>query len=268
MGGVAGGSTEYDATTPESIISNSSAKPPSRHGLAGTPTAAAGRFNADAFAPLQARAEFAGHLFDVAIVVCDECFSQRAHPSSGQAPGSVRTAVGEESYIAVGEYFDLANDAIAAVKLAVAAAFSAQRVGAHAQRIGVFESLRWSVQGIRHVRVHSGNAWLRWARAHSAGDGFVVSEWKSSARVDAPDGHIVHGARCRGWNAVRYCLGQGTQEDVDNALRGLDIASGYGGWRSRIDDGSFRCDDLDGAHESCGRGNIIGDKAAEDVEAR
>jgi len=68
--------------------------------------------------------------------------------------------------------------------------------------IRVLESFGGSVQGIRHVGVHAGDAVLRWARAHAAGDGFVVGKRFAGAWIDSADGQIIHCAGSGGGNAV------------------------------------------------------------------
>src|ERR1700675_1488041 len=105
------------------------------------------------------------------------------------------------------------------------------------------------------------------ARAHATGDGFVIAKGLARAWVDAADGEVVHGAGSGGRDAVGNRLRQRLQKNVDNSLRSFDIAASNSGGSFRVDHGSRRSDDTDGAHEAGGGGHIFAEQAAEDVEA-
>src|ERR1700752_5336090 len=97
----------------------------------------------------------------------------------------------------------------------------------------------------------AGSAGLRRGSV-TAGDGFVVGVGLASAwtrtSVDAPDSQVIHGSRTCGRDVFgqRWC--ERTHECVDNALRSFDIAPGNCCRRTRVDDRTLRCEDLDGAH--------------------
>src|SRR5205807_9515807 len=102
-----------------------------------SPSSASGGFNFNALALAQARAEFAGHLFLVTILPCDERLAGRAICATRESPRPTLAPVGKQSDIAIAEDFDFADYAITAIEFPFAAAAGAQRVRAHAQRIGV-----------------------------------------------------------------------------------------------------------------------------------
>ena len=82
----------------------------------------------------------------------------------------------------------------------------------------------------------------------------------------AADEHVVHGALAGGGNHVREGLREGAEEDVGDALGGLDVAGGDGGGRSRVHQAALGGDDGDGAQDALVGGRGLADDAAEDVE--
>ena len=80
------------------------------------------------------------------------------------------------------------------------------------------------------------------------------------------DEDVVHGALAGGGNHVREGLGEGAEEDVGDALGGLDVAGGDGGGRSRVHQAALGGDDGDGSQDALVGGRGLADDAAEDVE--
>ena len=93
-------------------------------------------------------------------------------------------------------------------RLAGAAGVGAVAVGADAKRVGIFERFDGRVEGVGHVAVDAVDAVdslpvSSGARAHAAGDGFVVGEGRVGARIEAADGQIAHRAVAGGGDAMR-----------------------------------------------------------------
>src|ERR1700694_3880058 len=91
------------------------------------------------------------------------------------------------------------------------------------------------------------------ARAHAAGDGFVIGKGLARPWIDAADGEIVHSASGGGGDAGGIRVRQRFQKDVDNSLRSFNVAASDGGWRFRVDHGSRWSSDTGGARGG-GRG--------------
>src|ERR1700677_1187887 len=147
------------------------------------PAAAAGRFNSDALARLQPRTELSRHYFHRAIIADHGRLPGSAVAASVESPWRARATFGEQGYFAIGEDFNLADDAIATWVLSGAAAVCSQQISPHSQGIAILQGLGGRVQRIRHVGVNAGNPRLGRPRAHAAGDGFIVSEGIADARV-------------------------------------------------------------------------------------
>ena len=106
----------------------------------------------------------------------EEIFPALAGPAACQPIRGVDAALGEQGYLAVGQNFDLANDAIPASELPVPARPSSDLVPADAERVGIFQRLDRGVQRIRHVRVDGGYAIRIGPRPRPTADGFVIRE--------------------------------------------------------------------------------------------
>src|ERR1022692_1588174 len=96
-----------------------------------SPAAAAGGFDADAFAAAQARAALAGHEFGGTIGAKYLGASWRSVLAAGETVRSRLAPVGEQGHGGVGEHFDFSDDAVAAAMFSRAAAARAQRVLHH-----------------------------------------------------------------------------------------------------------------------------------------
>ena len=114
--------------------------------------------------------------------------------------------------------------AVAAPVPPPAAAPAAQGVAAHSQGVGVLERLHRRVLRVGHVGLYGGEAGAQGVRAHPAGDGLVVREGFASPRVVAADGQVVHRAAAGCGNSSGQRLGERAEDDVDDALRRLDVA--------------------------------------------
>src|SRR5580698_2908012 len=106
-----------------------------------SPTPAAVRFNPDAFAAEQARAELRRHLLNRSITVRDESPPPRPVRATRQSPWSTRAPVGQQRDLAVCEHFNLADNAVAAAKSSFPAAPRPQRLLSPPHQILVFQLL-------------------------------------------------------------------------------------------------------------------------------
>ena len=84
--------------------------------------------------------------------------------------------------------------------------------------------------------------------------------------IVAAERDVVHGALAGRRDAVRDGLGQRSEQDVDDALGGLDVAAGAGGREFRVDDGALGRPDLDRPHQARIEGDVLLDEGAEDIE--
>src|SRR5262249_59879891 len=96
------------------------------------PAPAAGRFDPDALAFLQAHAGFAGQDLMSSITMNDFGLAGRTVGAAVQSVRPARATIGQQSYFGIGEQLDFAHNAITAVKLAGAAASLPQRIAGYA----------------------------------------------------------------------------------------------------------------------------------------
>src|SRR5207249_8713462 len=82
------------------------------------------------------------------------------------------------------------------------------------------------VERVRHVRVDAAHAVPTGPRALAAGDGLVVRERPAGPWIDAADQGVVHGALRGGGDPIGERGCERAQNDVDDALRGLDVPGG------------------------------------------
>ena len=65
---------------------------------------------------------FPGIVFDCAVGADDAGFAGQCRAATGQSPGRAGATLGEQSYFAIGENLNLADDSIAAAMFSLAAA--------------------------------------------------------------------------------------------------------------------------------------------------
>ena len=113
--------------------------------------------------------------------------------------------------------------------------------------------------------VHRAHAVLSWSRTHAASNGFVVRELPAGSRINAADSEVVHCSLAGCGNSLRQRLGQCREQNVDDSLRGFDIAASHRSGMSGIDDCSCRRHNLDWFHQSRTRGHVSAHQTAEDI---
>src|SRR6202035_4446265 len=110
--------------------------------------------------------------------------------------------IAEQRDLGIGEQFDLADDAVAAVVLPCSARAGTVAVGAHTKGVGVLERLDGSVQRVSHMTVDAGDAIETRTCAHAASGGLVIGEGDVGAGIVAADGEVAHGAVAGGGDAL------------------------------------------------------------------
>src|SRR5581483_10791713 len=225
------------------------------------------RLDANALTRLQANAELAWHSLHRAVLPDDFGLAQTSFIAAGQPIGSALSPIAEERDIGVGENFDLTNDPVPTSVLAVAAGSSLERISPDAQRIRVFQRFCGCVEGIGHVGVHSGNAFLCRTRSHAARNSFVICERLHGPRRDSADREVVHGAGSGSGNLCWYGVRKSLQQYVYDTLRCLNVPSGNRRRWTRVHHGAFGREHLDGPHQARRRGHVFRQQAAENVEA-
>src|SRR5581483_5454421 len=108
------------------------------------------------------------------------------------------------------EKLELANDAIAAAMPARAARSRSDFVALNPHWVEMLESFHRRVPAIGHVRVGCAQTIREGGRAHTARDGFVISE-RAPLRAGGPairsaERDVVHGAGAGGRNPLRCGL--------------------------------------------------------------
>ncbi len=133
---------------------------------------------------------------------------------------------------------------------------------AHLQR------LNGRVHRVGHVGVDGGEAVGAWAGTGAAAHGLVVGEGGVAGGVPAADGDVVHRAGAGGRDALRQGWGEGTEDDVDDALGGLDVAGRHCSGRAGVHDGALREGEGHGPETAVVGGHGLIEQAADDVVYR
>jgi hypothetical protein len=121
-------------------------------------------------------------------------------------------------------------DAIATRAPAAAARAAPEREAEEPHRKGALERLDRRVARVRHVRLHAARAGAARAGARSAGDRLVVGEARTRER------QVAHRAGARGRDARGQQHREGAEDDVDDALAGLDVARRDAGGIGGVDE--------------------------------
>ena len=110
----------------------------------------------------------------------------------------------------------------------------------------MLERLDRGVEAVGHVAVGGVQPVGVGTGTHTAGGGLVVGEGFPVARVDAANREVGHGAVAGCRDDVGDRPGKGTENHVDDALRGFDVAAGDRGGRQGVDQRAFGRDHLEG----------------------
>lgn len=123
--------------------------------------------------------------------------------------------------------------------------------------VPALEGLRVGDARVGHVGVDAARPMPRWASAAAAGDGLVVPE---TALAVEPEGEVVHAPLTGGAGTER------TEDDVDDALRGENVARAHGGLVAWLEQGVLRDDECDGPDATVVERDVRVDHAAEGVD--
>ena len=138
--------------------------------------------------------------------------------------------------------------------VARAPALSNQPILLDPERVGHLEGFDRRVSRVRHVGVDAGHPGPERESALSPRDGFVVRE---RPRAPTADRQVIHGPLALRRNAVDQRLRHREEQDIDDALRRLNVSRGNRGRTARTDETPFFCDHLDGTVRAriagCGR---------------
>ena len=142
------------------------------------PSSAAGRFDVQDVSLGEPETAFPGQLRCCFAAGADEpCAAGCPFFSAGKSVGLQFSAIGEKRYLRISKKVDLPDQSVASTRLARAPGAVTIGVATHTQRIGVFQRLDGSVQGIRHVRLHAGDS-------IQAGMMGISSYWRSVYTLD------------------------------------------------------------------------------------
>src|SRR5919204_1105083 len=147
----------------------------------------------------------------------------------------MRPALGDDREPARLEHAELADDAVAAAMLAVAARAEAQAVPLDQQRVLELERLHGCRERVRHRDVDTARTVGVGTGSLPAADRLVVGEPVVSER------DVVHRPLSLGRHLDRPS--ERAHDRVDDPGRGLDVPSGDGGRRARVDEASLRRED-------------------------
>ncbi len=193
---------------------------------------------------------------------------RRARFSACQSVGPEFSAIAQQRDLRISQQFNFANQAIPTVKLSLPSRIGSIGIFQNSERVSVFERFHRSIQRVRHVGMHAGKAVGIRSRAHATCNSFVVGKRLVGSRINAADGQIAHRARTSGGNALRYCLCQRPQKNVNNALRSFNVACGHSCWCAGIDNTSFRSKHGYRADQSGVCRRVFRKQAAKHVENR
>ena len=188
--------------------------------------------------------------------------------AAGQSPRTALAAVGEQRDFAVGEHFDLADDAVAAAMLSCSSAVGSQRIRRTRSGIGVLPApprecsassscdvCTPETPACRDGRPSRRQSFRSRRRVHRC-----VESMPPMVRLFmVPD--EAAGMR----SGIACASARSSTSTMRCEVSTLPPATAAG--RTRVDDGSFGRDELNRTHESGGRRNILAQQAAEDVEA-
>src|SRR5262249_34258429 len=116
--------------------------------------------------------------------------------------------------------------------------------------------------------MHTGETIQSGTPTHTTSHCFIISEGSTAAGIDSAGSDIVHRSltRCRNdiWKSLRQC----SKENINNALRSLDIPLSYPCWGTCIHYASFRSDDFHGGKCAMIHWCLIGNQTAHNVIGR
>ena len=178
----------------------------------------------------------------------------------------VDAALAQDAHLHGDAELDVADDAVAAAVLAVAAAAGAQAEFAEEDRVAALEDFGVGDARVGHVRVDAVGAVPGGAGAGAAGYGLVVAE----AFCGGVGVGVGVAAEAEG-EVVAVALGggaggEGEEDDVGDALGGEDVAADDGGVVGGGEEGFGGDEDADRFEAALVQGDVVFDEAAEAVD--
>ena len=104
----------------------------------------------------------------------ERCPAGRTIFATAESIGAELSAIRQQRHLCIRKQLDLADQPVASSELPCATRSNAIGVAPHAKRISELQRLNWSVQRVRHVGLHTGDAIEAGSRAHAARRSLVV----------------------------------------------------------------------------------------------
>src|SRR5215211_2728758 len=151
------------------------------------------------------------------LVTVEQIASRRTRRATVGACRTARAPFADDRRTTVLEYLDLPDDAVAAAVLPLAAGVEPKLVPPDPQWVGELERLHRSRARVRHRHVDPRRPLPIRAGALASAERLVVRE------ALVPEREVVHRPLALGGD--RNCLGERSEEDIDDPARGFDVAA-------------------------------------------